>query len=282
VPKLQNQYAVHDDMTEPGVFGHLFDHLPADVPVLRDIVSRLIIHVSCADMYGIPADTPRPRETQSASDRLLMIQSSFSEPLDVPRPPHQRTFGTCRDYSLLLCSMLRHRAIPARVRCGFASYFSAAPYQDHWICEYWSTAEQRWCRVDAQLDELQLRDLGIAFDPANLPDDVYLSAEQAWTLARSGNASPDDFGHCDTRGLWFMNVNLHRDLLALANRYTSVWDSWRDATEQSRHLDDSDRAFDDKIVAEMTRSGQTEEGASPLVALTAFAAGPPWIGCRQT
>jgi Transglutaminase-like superfamily len=281
MPNIQRQYAVHDDMTEPGMFGSLYDPLPVGVSALREIVSQLIVHVSSADKYGIPADKPRSRDTRSASDRLRLTVESVNDSLDAARSPHQRTFGTCRDYSLLLCSMLRHRAIAARVRCGFASYFSAAPYQDHWICEYWSEPEQRWCRVDAQLDELELADLGIAFDPANLPRDVYLSADQAWRLVRSGGASPDDFGHGDARGLWFLNVNLHRDLLALANQYTSVWDSWRDAPAQSKHLDESEKAFGDRIAAEITQAEHTEERSSRLVELAAAAAGPRWMGNQQ-
>ena len=50
--------------------------------------------------------------------------------------------------------MLRHRRIPARLRCGFAAYFDRGRWEDHWICEYWRPAEGRWCRVDAQLDEI--------------------------------------------------------------------------------------------------------------------------------
>ncbi len=193
-------HVAHDTMTDPGVLGNLYDGLPTDVSSLRDIVSRLIVHVSWADKYAIPAAMLRTRETQSVSDRLRLIKAAFDGPLDAPRPAHSRTFGTCRDYSLLLCSMLRHRAIPARVRCGFATYFDSAPYQDHWICEYWSATAHRWLRVDAELDELHREELGITFDPADLPDKAYLTAGEAWKLAWSGGAILDDFGHCDARG----------------------------------------------------------------------------------
>nr|WP_246715041.1 hypothetical protein [Rhizobium sp. BK196] len=34
----------------------------------------------------------------------------------------------------MLCAFLRNKGIPARVRCGFASYFSAE-WEHHWLCE---------------------------------------------------------------------------------------------------------------------------------------------------
>ena len=37
------------------------------------------------------------------------------------------------------------------------------------------------------------------------------------------------FGHGQTKGLWFMKVDLIRDFYALNNRETSAWDRWRDA-----------------------------------------------------
>ncbi|UPK34151.1 transglutaminase-like domain-containing protein [Bradyrhizobium sp. 186] len=275
--KIREHFTTHDSMTQPGPFGSLYERLPVDVSLLRDIVSRLIVHVSCADQYGIPAGMSRPRETQSISARLQLIQRSFDGPLEALRPPHKRTFGTCRDYSLLLCSILRHRAIPARVRCGFATYFSSTPFQDHWVCEYWSTTGQRWRRVDAQIDEMQQRDLGIAFDLTDLPNDAYLTAAQAWKLVRSGGADPDDFGHGDARGLWFMNVNLHRDLLALANRHVSVWDTWRSATTGSKRLDDADMALGDQIAMSVERAEQSEDGFSRLGESIPLTKNPPWI-----
>jgi hypothetical protein len=280
MPTIRERYTAHDHMTEPGTFGSLYDHLPSDVSALRKLVSQLIVHVSLADKYEIPATMARPRETQSASDRLRLIQATLNEPLDVPRPPHQRTFGTCRDYSLLLCSMLRHQAIPARIRCGFANYFSAAPYQDHWICEYWSEREQRWYRVDAQLDEMQAHELGIAFNPSDLPNDVYLTAGQAWILVRNGGALADEFGHGDDRGLWFLNVNLHRDLLALTNQQTSIWDTWRTATPGTKLVDMSGKAFGDEIAAEIVRADSTSDALSQLFELAALAMPPPWIASR--
>jgi Transglutaminase-like superfamily len=277
MPNVQEHYVAHDTMTDPGKFGSLYDRLPVDVSLLRNVVSQLIAHVSWSDRYQISATIPRTRETQSVSDRLRLIQTAFDGSLDALCPPDRRTFGTCRDYSLLLCSMLRHRAVPARVRCGFANYFRSAPYEDHWICEYWSSSAQRWRRVDAQIDEVQRQELDITFDLTDLPDEAYYTAGQAWKLVRRGGAEPDDFGHGDARGLWFLNVNLHRDLLTLTNQHTSAWDTWRSATTRSKHLDDPDLAFSDRIAMSIEVAEQIADGFLRLDELTALAQGPPWI-----
>jgi transglutaminase-like putative cysteine protease len=175
-----------------------------------------------------------PRETQSVADRLGLTQARFAGSLTAPRPPEKRTFGTCRDYALMLCSMLRARSIPARVRCGYATYFAAGPYEDHWVCEYWCAGETRWVRADAQLDQLQREHLGIRFDCADLPGDAFVTAGRAWRLATTGGAAPDMFGHGDAKGLWFLRVNIYRDLLALTNQHMSLWDTWRNATPPSK------------------------------------------------
>jgi hypothetical protein len=69
----------------------------------------------------------------------------------------------------------------------------------------------------------------------------------AWGLARSGGPAIDDFGHGDAKGLWFLRVNLHRDLLALTNQHMSAWDTWRNATAHSNSLDDAETASGDHL-----------------------------------
>ena len=133
-------YARQDALTDPGVLSALYDDLPVGPSALREVVSQLITHVDWAVRYGIPPNTAMPRDTQPVADRLKLIQSIHAGSLSARRPPHKRTFGTCRDYSLMICSMLRHRSIPARVRCGFATYFPWRPYEDHWI---WNIGHQK-------------------------------------------------------------------------------------------------------------------------------------------
>jgi hypothetical protein len=117
-------YAEQDAGTSPGQYADLYDDLPRDPSQLREIVSHLIIHVSQAASYDVPPDTPMSRDTLPVADRLKLTQVLSSGSLMKMRAADKRSFGTCRDYALLLCSMCRHQSIPARVRCGFATYFT--------------------------------------------------------------------------------------------------------------------------------------------------------------
>jgi hypothetical protein len=276
-------YARQDALTDPGVLSALYDDLPVDPSALREVVSQLITHVDWAARYGIPPNTAMPRDTQPVADRLKLIQSIRAGSLAAQRPPDKRTFGTCRDYSLMMCSMLRHRSIPARVRCGFATYFPWRPYEDHWICEYWSREQTRWIRADAQLDQFQRNQLAVKFDCTDLPREAFLSAGQAWLLARSGAVPTSDFGHGDTSdgntsGLWFLRVNLHRDLLSLTNQQMSAWDNWRDTTVTGKTVSDAEAARHDQLADAIEAAGSAADGLEQLRELAEGRRVPPRRG----
>lgn len=268
-------YAQQDLLTHPAGLASLYDALPAGASALCDAMSGLIIHTSWADKYGIPSGTPLPRETKPVADRLAEIQQRFGGSLLTHRAPTQRPFGTCRDFALLMCSALRHRAIPARVRCGFATYFAGRRFADHWICEYWIAEQQRWAAADAQIDALQREHLAIGFDTADLPNGAFVSAPEAWGLVRSGAASADDFSHGDANGLWFLSLNLHRDLLALASRHVSAWDSWRSADDESKHLSHADLVACDRLAADVIAAVASGNVAA-LEELAKYRSTPPW------
>ena len=87
---------------------------------------------------------------------LERISNRSEQPLTQARPPEKRFVGSCRDYALVLCSILRHKGIPARLRCGFDHYFNVKPdlYDDHWVCEYRDEKGVRWKLVDANVDHI--------------------------------------------------------------------------------------------------------------------------------
>ena len=90
---------------------------------------------------------------------------------------------------MLLCSILREQGIPARTRCGFATYFQGGWFEDHWICEYWNYQEKRWMRVDSQIDDIKLVSLSIDRNKINffdLPKGVFFPAGVLWKLYRDG------------------------------------------------------------------------------------------------
>jgi hypothetical protein len=128
----------------------------------------------------------------------------------------------------MLVTMLRAKAVPARSRCGFAAYFNAPNFEDHWVCEYWDARTRRWRLADPQIDEVWRRRLDIRFDTLDLPRAQFLTAAEAWGRCRSGEADERRFGisFAGLRGLWFVAGSLVRDIAALNKMEMAPWDVW--------------------------------------------------------
>lgn len=227
-PDVLAYYAQPGPMTAPGAYASLFAGLPGDVPGLVACVQGLLLHVFWAERYGVSLGEERKAELQvrPVERKLARILELDPRPLSEPRPLERRLVGNCRDFSLLLSAMLRHRGVPARARCGFGTYFQPNHYEDHWVVEYWHDAEGRWVWVDAQLDEFQRRALSLDFDPLDMPPGRFVTGGEAWQLCRSGRADPDSFGIWGMHGLWFVAGDLVRDFLALNKLEVLPWDGW--------------------------------------------------------
>ena len=222
-------------MTEPGALSAEFSLLPSDISSLNHIIHGLLVHSEWLSAYGLDASAfpSMSRRTLPVSERLQALSKSRSGELREARAPAQRSAGTCRDFALTLCSFLRAKGVPARLRCGFAAYFGEG-WEDHWICEYWDGQRREWRLSDPQLDEVTRAACTVTFDPCDMPREVFLTAGEAWLRCRAGKENPDRFGHGDVKGLWFMKVNVVRDSYALNGRETSPWDRWREAAAEAR------------------------------------------------
>ncbi len=94
----------------------------------------------------------------AAEERLTSILKLDDRPLSEPRSADRRSVGCCRDYALMLVSILRHRGIPAHVRMGVALYFVSSEgtlIEDHYMTEHWNPEEERWQLTDPQIDDVQ-------------------------------------------------------------------------------------------------------------------------------
>jgi hypothetical protein len=183
--------------------------------------------------------------------RILAIDE---RPLTTPRLPDRRVVGICRHFAVLLTAFLRYQGVPARARCGFATYFQPGKRVDHWVCEYWHPEQQRWVMVDAQLDGLQVAVLKPDFDPLDVPRERFWVAGQGWQRVRNGEADGDSFGIADMWGPWFVKGDLQLDALSLNKLELLPWDVRDlahdvDATLTIR----DDDAFWDSIAALTTR-----------------------------
>jgi Transglutaminase-like superfamily len=167
------------------------------------------------------------RNTRPASalfGRALELDPGI--PLGAERPAERRVVGTCRHFAVLATAFLRAIAVPARGRCGFATYFVPARKVDHWIVEYWSDRQDRWIRADPEY--LDRPTPGTARTEDLRPGE-FLTAGEAWQFVRSGQEDPIEFGVFGTEnwGAGEIRGNAMRDLASLARKIEMLpWDEW--------------------------------------------------------
>jgi len=240
---LLHYYSNPGIMTDPGRFSSYLAELPREIERLCQVIQGLLIHKLAARLYGERLSGLRTQEIFLRSfpqmlERLLEIDD---HPLTVARLPCYRLVGNCRDFSVMLCSILRYQGIPARARCGFGSYLEQS---DHWVCEYWKAKEQRWVMVDAQLDEMQREAFKIDFDPYDVPREQFLVAGRAWQMCRAKQTDWRIFGFKRWRGRAFVCDSVIRDFVALNKVEVLAWDSWWD-----KHLAEEAMAGSERTLA---------------------------------
>jgi len=252
-------YARPGMMTNAGDQAGMLKGLPADLPGLCRVVQNNLLHVHWAKRYDVEVTPEREAEVQlrRAASMLASIAAQDDRLLTVARPVEKRLLGNCRDFSVMLCALLRHQGVPARARCGFATYFRPQAYEDHWVCECVPPGMDRWVRVDAQLDDFQRKVLGIAFDPCDMPaKGQFVPAGQAWLMCRRGEADPEKFGIFDMHGMWFIQGNLIRDFLALNRIEILPWDPWGMMDDGKGEPAERERTAKElDLLAEMTLAG---------------------------
>jgi hypothetical protein len=130
-------------------------------------------------------------------------------------------------------------------------------FEDHWVCEYWNEAEQRWVLVDAQLDELQQNALKTSFNTLDVPRDQFIVGGAAWKMCRSGQADPDQFGIFDMHGMDFVKGDFLRDVAALNKVELLPWDCWGMIFTDYATLPPDDLSMLDRL-ADLTRTDVPE------------------------
>ena len=183
---------------------------------------------------------------RDAAQKLALTLAREPGGLDAPRTPAERQISNCRDFTTLTVALLRHQGIPARARCGFATYFVPDQVVDHWVVEYWNADEQCWVWVDAQLDDFQCDQLHVSFNPLDIKPGHFLTGGQAWRMCRRGEADPDRFGIFDMHGWYFVRGNVLRDLAALNKVELLPWDMWGVLLKQDAEMCEADNDLVDR------------------------------------
>jgi hypothetical protein len=116
-------YTAHGPITDPGSHASSLDRLPVDLRELSRAVRGLIIHYQ-SDTH-VACDVPAERFDVVRTRRLVSMLTRLADldprPFTIARPPERRLIGCCRHIATLMCAILRHHGVPARVRVGFAS-----------------------------------------------------------------------------------------------------------------------------------------------------------------
>lgn len=245
----------HSRMSDPAHHAAAIADLPSAVDLLADIIGGLLIHADWLSAYGLDETqfATVSRTTLPIADRLDQVAIRDGQAFHIARPPRRRSVGTCRDFALMLCSFLRCKGVPSRLRCGFAAYLGGR-WEDHWVCEYWNRETRNWHLGDAQIDGVLADTYRIAVDRTDVPRNSFMTASDAWTACRNGRFQSEHFGHGAISGLWFVKLNVIRDHLVLNHREISAWDTWRAAPASTRVVSDQDRALIDGIASDPAQS----------------------------
>jgi hypothetical protein len=185
--------------------------LPADPEALGVIVRGLLLHNFDAGARGLsfPAERMAHMETVGAEAILDNVFSIDPAPVHVARPAERRMVGFCYHFALLHCALLRATGTPARIRCGFAGYFEAGRWIDHWVTEYRDGSG--WRLTDPQTGH------------SGLTRDEFQDGPTAWNQCRSGASAPAVHGVGALWGWDELRGSLINDVAALNKVEVSGW-----------------------------------------------------------
>ncbi|MDR0319521.1 MAG: transglutaminase domain-containing protein [Rickettsiales bacterium] len=169
----------------------------------------------------------------------------------------------CREFAMLSAAVMRAKGIPARSRCGFATYFDAGIYEDHWVAEYYDKGA--WHLADAQTLRLELA-----------PGE-FINGGIAWQLVRKYGFDPKLFGftgNCKSLGLHYAAANMIRDLGGLVKDELEYLEE-NDLMCEDHKLSASELAGLDAI-AELILGQDTEKMESAFAAMRPDIKLVPW------
>ena len=226
--EILNYYSEHGKMTEIKTLKHMVNELPKDIESIVWIVQNILIHQHWAERYGVEQNEKRKEETllRSVDEKLIYIQELGYKHVTDKKEAKHKMFGICRDFSVMAVSLCREIGIPARARCGFATYFEKGKYVDHWVLEYWNEQEKRWILVDAQLDDFQKEKMEISFDSLDINEKYFITGPRAWRMCRKGEVDPELFGIFQWWGYDYLKCNLILDANSLLKIPMQPWDCW--------------------------------------------------------
>lgn len=232
---MLDHYRRHTPVTDPGPHAEALRALPGDVAALVEVIGGLFAHYEfdTADAGWQPGPDRLAevdlRTTRRILDRVLALDPG---PLRYSRLVTRRCLGVCRDANLLLCSALRERGVPARLRYGVAHdlYVPMRPMRDHVVVEYWSDLDGRWYYADGRMcREVRRTNRLPASYREDVPEKMFLAGARTWRRSMEGDRAAfrlsgpmldPDAGRWQARNLFLY------DLASLAGWEPMMWDAW--------------------------------------------------------
>jgi len=221
--------------------------LPADPEALSAVVRGLLMHNYTAQVQGLRFSAERMSHMQTVGAEAILdnVIGINAASLDRERPVEQRMVGFCYHFALLHCALLRATGTPARIRCGFAGYFAAQRWIDHWVVEYWDGS--RWILTDPQTGR------------GNLTDDDFQDGVTAWNRCRAGASQPAAYGNGALWGWDELRGSLINDVAALDKVEVAGW-YWCDRLQVEpldQPHDELDKSLD--VLAELAAAAESVE-----------------------
>lgn len=227
--KVLDHYLKYGLFTYPGLYEKYLQSLPDDIREIGHLLRWSMIHRTTLDWgnKGTNSDlkfgdiTKVPWYRQAEDDNLATAAAILAELFR--RSPKGITYGrkvedkvilTCRHITILMASILKTKGIPARVRSGFAGYWSwSKASSDHWINQYWSKEENRWISIDV---DGSFHNVG--FDMYDIPKGKFDYSADAWLNVRQGKIDENHFVNADGhKGLITISWELFYDFHCLMN-----------------------------------------------------------------
>jgi hypothetical protein len=243
---LLEYYREAGPFTTLGAFAEQVDALQDDVGTMAHAVQMLMVHRGWAKAYNVTLTPEREGDGNLHGTEAMLSAAMELAPgrIGDVRMPDGRVAGICRHFSTMMAAFLKRKGTPARARCGFATYFQAGKYVDHWVCEYWNTDESRWVQVDAQLDTLQQRVVNADFDPLDTPRHRFLVAGDVWRRYRRGEIDGEACGIFDMWGDWYIRGNHALDIASLQRVELLPWEPFGIAKSPGSKTGDTPEILD--------------------------------------
>ncbi|UCD99547.1 MAG: excinuclease ABC subunit UvrA [Chloroflexota bacterium] len=268
---ILNFYVNQSPITDPGDYGFLYDDLPEEPAALIEVISGLLLHYWAAQDMKLQLGREQRHEQhlRTARERLTQMYKHDPSSLTIPRSPANRQICRCRDFAVLLVSMLRHKKVPARMRVGFENYFTGEIfYGDHWIAEFWDSNQKKWRLIDpdiggADLELLQRtikRPLKPGLDFTDLRREIdYMVAGRMWDRVRAHEIKPDLCRATKTWKGWpVIRGNLLHDFQGLNRLEMGLFDYWDELHyKPETEVNVRDRALLDQIATLTQQADET-------------------------